>query len=628
MGIFVCFALHHRLRMGNSDRTADYKLDSRDAILDFLRSAGYHIERTEWNYTDLPAAACRRMVRMQLVAHYAGTFAPFQIFLVELKSPDQRVHLSRFDVIPILDSFLLRYPQGEYLFLFACADYSDLLLVSPKRVVWGDGGIRFWHRFWRIDPYHLTPLDCWLLRQLRISSAECDADRIAEKHHALFDAAYSRRMAWRRRHTKDLSDVLRIYLQDISQTSLLSAEEERDLARQIHQGDEQAKEKLIYANLRLVVHEARKYQGLGLDILDLIQEGNIGLLTAVQRFGPELGYKFSTYATWWIRQAINRAVADQSLLIRLPVHVHERLSKIVRLERRLMNLLQRRPTDEEIALESEWLTKEERVVGWYALVAGKKWLDSNLKQKIQRATHRVHLMRRAAQGTVSLEMNVPLELVRAFELDEETVLSGVMLREIIPDTRQHEQMQLDDCGWLRKAMEDMLACLSERQRFIVEMRYGLRDGREYTLQEIGDSLGVTRERVRQIEEKAMKRLKHPARSGRLRKAMGIPVSKKSKDDNADGQTDDKCAKSSRETERRYQDWLERLEQWKRMSPSQRRQEILTKIGRSGILAHLANIDQDSFQEFIAECVDPTYQRRLSRRCIKRLEDLIRNTREE
>ncbi|MCX7840653.1 MAG: sigma-70 family RNA polymerase sigma factor, partial [Anaerolineae bacterium] len=327
--------------MGNDFCVTNRQLNNPTAILEFLRTSGYNTEYIPWDFSDLPESAQERIAQMHLVSHHKGTVAPFQVYLVELRSLNSRQRFSRLDVTAILDAFLRRYPQGEYLFIFSYSDYSRWLFVNPRRDL-DRRGISFRYRFWRIDPQRLRYLDEWLLCQLKRSSA-WDTNRIAEQHRRAFDQAHKRRMARRRQFRTEASWILETYLSQIYREPLLTEEEEYALACQVRRGDPEARDKFIRANLRLVVHIAKKYQHLGLDLLDLIQEGNQGLMTAVERFDPKRGFKFGTYATWWIRQAISRAIADQSLLVRLPVHVYEKSIQIIQAERRVTGLLQRCP---------------------------------------------------------------------------------------------------------------------------------------------------------------------------------------------------------------------------------------------------------------------------------------------
>jgi RNA polymerase primary sigma factor len=273
--------------------------------------------------------------------------------------------------------------------------------------------------------------------------------------------------------SNDLDDPLRMYLQEIGAVSLLTAEEEIALAKGVEAGDTDAATRLVEANLRLVVSIAKKYMNRGLPFLDLIQEGNLGLLRAVQKFDYHRGYKFSTYAHWWIRQAITRGLADHSRTIRLPVHISESLNRIVRLSRRMAQELGREPSIDEIALESG-VTPE---------IAGR--------------------LIKVSEQPISLET----------PLGEEGDSS---LGDLIEDKEAISPLEWAFAATLRLALEETLDTLTGRERRVMQLRYGIIDGQERTLAEIGGRLGVTRERIRQIEAKALHKLRAPSRSAKLR----------------------------------------------------------------------------------------------------------------
>jgi RNA polymerase primary sigma factor len=330
-------------------------------------------------------------------------------------------------------------------------------------------------------------------------------------------------------------DPVRMYLREIGQVALLTAEDEVRLARAIEEGDEaqarlvsngdlspeeetelqirilqgqRARRRLAEANLRLVVSVAKRYVGRGMTFLDLIQEGNIGLLKAVEKFDYHKGYKFSTYATWWIRQAISRAIADQSRTIRIPVHMVETISRLIRTQRRLQQDLGRDPTPEDIALdpEMELLDEEDRdaiLEAW----ENRQRPDPLLYRKLRRAASRVQRIIRIAQEPMSLEMPVGSE--------EDSFLGDFIQDESMPGPDDVAARQL-----LREQMQNVLGLLSERERKVLEMRYGLKDGQAHTLEEVGQAFGVTRERIRQIEAKALRKLRHPTRSRKLRDYLG------------------------------------------------------------------------------------------------------------
>ena len=270
-----------------------------------------------------------------------------------------------------------------------------------------------------------------------------------------------------------LDDPVRMYLKEIGHVPLLTAEEEVELAQRMEAGDEEARHRLEEANLRLVVSIAKRYVGRGMLFLDLIQEGNLGLLKAVEKFDYSKGYKFSTYATWWIRQAITRAIADQARTIRIPVHMVETINKLVRISRQLLQELGRDPRPEEIAKE------------------------------MGISVARVHEIMKIAQEPVSLETPIGEE--------EDSHLGDFIEDEAAPAPAEAASFML-----LREQLEEVLETLTDREKNVLRLRFGLEDGRSRTLEEVGQSFGVTRERIRQIEAKALRKLRHPSRSKVLR----------------------------------------------------------------------------------------------------------------
>ena len=270
-----------------------------------------------------------------------------------------------------------------------------------------------------------------------------------------------------------LDDPVRMYLKEIGRVALLKAEQEVHYAKLIEQGDEEAKNQLTEANLRLVVSIAKKYIGRGMSFLDLIQEGNMGLIRAVEKFDYHKGYKFSTYATWWIRQAITRAIADQARTIRIPVHMVETINKLVRVSRRLLQELGREPNDEEIA-EEMGITPE----------------------KVREIT-------KVSQDPVSLETPIGEE-------------EDSHLGDFVEDKEATAPSDAASLTMLRTEVEDILDTLTPRERRVLQLRFGLIDGHQRTLEEVGKRFGVTRERIRQIEAKALRKLRHPSRSKKLK----------------------------------------------------------------------------------------------------------------
>ena len=271
----------------------------------------------------------------------------------------------------------------------------------------------------------------------------------------------------------NLDDPVRMYLKEIGQVKLLSADEEVELAKKIAEGDQEAKNKLTEANLRLVVSIAKKYSGRGLHILDLIQEGNTGLIRAVDKFDWTKGNKFSTYATWWIRQAITRAIADQARTIRVPVHMVEVINKATRCNRKLVQELGREPTVEEIAAELN--------------LPVEKIIEAN----------------RTAADTLSLDTPVG---------DEEDTSIG----SFVEDDRTPGPADATSNALLAEALKEILDTLTEREADVLRMRFGMYDGRTHTLEEVGQIFGVTRERIRQIENKAIRKLRHPSRAKKIK----------------------------------------------------------------------------------------------------------------
>ena len=270
-----------------------------------------------------------------------------------------------------------------------------------------------------------------------------------------------------------IEDPVRMYLKEIGKVPLLSAEEEIELAKRMELGDEEAKKRLAEANLRLVVSIAKRYVGRGMLFLDLIQEGNLGLIKAVEKFDYRKGYKFSTYATWWIRQAITRAIADQARTIRIPVHMVETINKLIRVSRQLLQELGREPSPEEIA------------------------------EEMRMPVDRVREILKISQEPVSLETPIGEE--------EDSHLGDFIQDDNVPVPAEAAAQTL-----LKEQLDEVLDTLTEREQKVLRLRFGMNDGRARTLEEVGKEFDVTRERIRQIEAKALRKLRHPSRSRKLR----------------------------------------------------------------------------------------------------------------
>ena len=316
----------------------------------------------------------------------------------------------------------------------------------------------------KLEKYNLEPQDIELIYKELDDAGITVVEQSAAKNDKLLQKIMSE---------VNIDDSVKMYLKDIGQVPLLTAEEELELAKMMADGDDEAKKKLINANLRLVVSIAKRYVGRGMSFLDLIQEGNLGLMKAVDKFDYTRGFKFSTYATWWIRQAITRSIADQARTIRIPVHMVETINKLVKISRALLQKLGREPTPAEVA--EAMGTTEQRVI------------------EIQKI----------AQDPVSLETPIGEE-------------DDSHLGDFIEDTSATAPIDAAEANMLKEQVNDILNTLQPREAMVLILRYGLRDNRPRTLEEVGKVFNVTRERIRQIEAKALRRLKHPNKTKKLK----------------------------------------------------------------------------------------------------------------
>lgn len=331
-------------------------------------------------------------------------------------------------------------------------------------------------------------------------------DNLARHAYSVFLALYMLPSQYAERLSKHVQEEKSFPSQRTMYRNLCSDEELLNEMKAIQERANEANQALIRANLRLVVSVAKRYLGRGIPLLDLIQEGNMGLLRAIKKFDPRRGFKFSTYATWWIRQSINRSIAEQARTIRIPVHLFESISRILRAQRHLTQTLGRNPSNEELALEVGYLSASD-VQEILKANAENRPIPPELQRKLEIASQKVTRVLQSAEETVSLEGPIG---------DDESSALG----DFIEDEEALSPLDAASREMLRKQIKHALASLTDRERDVLELRFGLRDGKEYTLEEISKFFDVTRERVRQIEAKALRKLRHPSKSRELRDYLG------------------------------------------------------------------------------------------------------------
>jgi RNA polymerase sigma factor (sigma-70 family) len=399
-----------------------------DPVASFLRDLGYRVEPTEWNIDGLTPGAQRFVRRFRLMCHYPDAVSPFQVFHIELHDYGTRYLAIR----AVLDPFYRASPQGNYLFVLSYRS-SVLTLVNPKPASGLLAPIRY--RTLRVIPNALSPFPRRIVESLRLLPGEqsAGAEQIAEKHRRTFDALQH----LRRREREEIVelDPYRLFLDDLQSYPVLPHEEQLRLACQIRSGSldaDTARDKLVAHNQRLVIHMARRYQGHGLELMDLIQEGTLGLLRATDTFDPDRGAQFSTYAVYWIQQAIQRAIADHGRLVRLPAHLHERVFQLEQTRKVLRDVFDREPTDTEVALKVGLLSPQETALGWLNLIMD--WSPPPpLRKRLCKATQLVTRIRQWARPTLSLDLALPDEEISAAEDSDETEPDELTVADVIPD---------------------------------------------------------------------------------------------------------------------------------------------------------------------------------------------------
>jgi RNA polymerase primary sigma factor len=474
-----------------------------DVSIALLRYMGYQTERTEWDFSDLAPKAQQRIRSMYLVSSYRDGFDNFQIFHIELYQDNGEQILKTGRLLPILDTFLRRYSQGRYLFIFSTGN-SHIVLFHLRKTEWRENLLlmRYVSRY--VDLSHLHNLDRWLFESLRLTAKEQSPVQVWAKHRAVFDELrQQRKRMLRKRRQRPL--LLERYYEDIYRFRSPSQEHKDGLVERLRQGDETAKEEIIHAHLWLVVHEAKKYQNLGLKLIDLIQEGNVGLLTALEKFDSTRGLQFSTYATWWVKQKILRALADSGSMIRIPVHVRDnKISRITAIEKNFIRELGFIPGTKAVVLEYEDFSLEECCEAWCCWV-NQIPLSYEFEKRFQQAYYKMKKLLDVAQGVLSLDTALQDAIVDGQDADilhQETNLS---LAEIIVGTDNGSEATVNQ-RLFRDEIQDLLSQIPFREKEIINARYGLLEHDASTLQEVADRMGVTRERIRQIESTALKRL--------------------------------------------------------------------------------------------------------------------------
>jgi len=463
---------------------------------------GYQTEQTEWDFSDLAPKARQRIHSMYLISSYREGFESFQVFHIELhRSNNQQILTTTAHLIPILDSFLRRYAQGRYLFVFSMGS-SQFALFHLRKTDWRNGILVMRFVSCYINLSHLTKIDHWLLESIRLTKCEQSPSLIWGKHAAVFDELRRKRKAQLRKR-KLRPRLLDAYYKDIAPYRKPSQAYKDGLLERLQSGDKNAIEEIIQAHLWLVVHEAKKYQNRGLDLIDLIQEGNLGLMRAVSDFDPNRGSQFSTYATWWIRQKILRALADKSLQVRLPVHVHDsKLTKLIIIEKKLIQELGFSPGLKAVVLEAGDFPQEERCEAWCCWI-NRIPLRFEFEQRFQQAYFKIRRLLNTAQGILPIDAPVPeVFLVKHYDLDcnsKQQTLADIIVNSIDLEVEGTNLI-------LSENIQELLDQIPPREKRVINERFGLAGFEESTLQEVAVRLGVTRERIRQIEEVAIGRL--------------------------------------------------------------------------------------------------------------------------